>query len=108
MAGRVYSVRFDLIPDTPIVAHYNVPPGFIGVVRDMRFHLPSAGDWGVNPVCEVYTDDTANVIWQIKRRDPAPGVYSWQGRQVFNTTLQWTHYSTTATLVASGYLLAVP
>lgn len=108
MAARIYSTRFEITPDDAINGHYLVPDGYIAVVRDMRFWLPNGGLWPDGPVNEVSIDGPGNVIWTISGQNPNPGVYSWQGRQVFQVVLSWLHWSTTARLTASGYLFTVP
>lgn len=89
----------------PLNGRYVVPVGFIAVVRDMRFYLPNTGVWPLGSVCTVATDSLANVIWDINGINPGIGVYTWEGRQVFTSTLWWYHQATTANLAASGYLL---
>jgi hypothetical protein len=108
MAARIYSARFDMEVDTVIIGHYEVPVGFVAIVRDMRLYCPHIGFHLSGPISQVYTDDEANVIWEVSEPYADPGVYTWVGRQVCFNVLGWTHYQEDAHLTASGYLLTIP
>lgn len=109
MAGRaVYSYAFPLTIVSSAVSRFDVPAGFIGVVRDMRFSLPAPVAGPYSPACLVTLDTSDDVVWQINGLNILPGVYSWLGHQVFSSYLEWTHFAFTCNLRASGYLLSLP
>ena len=106
--SRVYSTWFQLAIDSPVLSHYDVLPGFTAVVRDMRLFFPDSVITTGGPLSQVVLDSFTDVIWDIGSAPFEPGLYSWEGRQVFTTSLYWSHYVEHATLRASGYLFLNP
>jgi hypothetical protein len=109
VAGRaVYSTYFELEVDDATHSHYDIPVGFVAVVRDMRFTVPDSRAFYVLRALTVVLDDTSEVIWTISGRYATPGTYTWTGHQVFAIVLAITTWTLPYSFRASGYLLSLP
>lgn len=109
MAGRpVYSVCFLKITNISGATVYNPPAGTIGVVRDMTFWVPGSVAQHFSTALLVQLDDTGEVVWDLAGCNMRPGVYHWQGRQVFTEAMIVTGWVDPYQFRASGYLLTTP
>lgn len=108
MAGRIYSVHFPLTGDSPTLSHYDVPAGFVGVLRDCRFTIDRDRAFSTAMALQLRLDDGADIIWAIDGTFATPGTYTWLGHQVFSTLLQLETWPIAWSFRASGYLLKIP
>jgi hypothetical protein len=106
MARPVYSVCFLALKDAPGLSTYTLPIAHTGVVRDMVLWLPTTTASFFTSVVAVAADSEDVFVWDVYGGNAQPGVYHWQGRQVFSSTLNVFAWAHPFSLRVSGYALS--
>jgi hypothetical protein len=108
MASDIYSVLFFHGFMSPAFTEvFNVPPGQVGVIRDMEFYNGTSGTPIFN--CQLGVSGSTALFFQSNSLPPASHL-QWQGRVVIPSSSGLWLYATDNNVqaVISGYLLGAP
>lgn len=109
--ANVYSTLFmDHFATSPFTLFYDVPAGFVAVVRDICLNNQGFQGRGVQGI-KVFDNDTGSVIYAVGNElGVTLATYHWEGRQVMNPGARLAAITAEPywNVRVSGYLLALP